>query len=227
PASPLFQERKKSLHEVLKAMDERWEQRVRDSAGHTWSEPRPRELELETVCDFYNKMHDENTMELTHCVVCYEQKASVDVSDWKWTVFEPLYRQAETRLTRQDREHFACRQCFPREGPDGFSVCQDCSHALEAGKLPRACQVNNLGLGCVHRYPAALRYLTPMEEWLIGMYIPCGWITKFQIDIEKATNGRYRKHKKGHITVFPNDMENLVSKVLPHPMMNELERIHV
>lgn len=227
PASPLFQERKKSLHEVLKAMDERWEQRVRDSAGHTWSEPRPRELELETVCDFYNKMHDENTMELTHCVVCYEQKASVDVSDWKWTVFEPLYRQAETRLTRQDREHFACRQCFPREGPDGFPVCQDCSHALEAGKLPRACQVNNLGLGCVHRYPAALRYLTPMEERLIGLYIPCGWITKFQIDIEKATNGRYRKHKKGHITVFPNDVENLVSKVLPHPMMDELERIHV
>jgi hypothetical protein len=44
PASPLFQERKKLLHEVLKAMDERWEQRVRDSAGHTWSEPRPREL---------------------------------------------------------------------------------------------------------------------------------------------------------------------------------------
>jgi hypothetical protein len=208
-------------------MDERWEQRVRDSADHTWSEPRPRELQLETVRDFYNKMHDGNTMELAHCVVCYEQKASIDVSDWKWTMFEPLYRQAETRLTRQDREHFACRQCFPREGPDGFPVCKDCGHALEAAKLPRACQVNNLGLGCVHRYPEALKCLTPLEERLIGLYIPCGWITKFQIDIEKATSGRYRKHKKGHITVFPNDVENLVCKVLPHHMVDELERIHV
>jgi hypothetical protein len=71
-ASPLFQEQKKLLYEVLKAMDERWEQRVRDSAGYTWSKPRPRELKLETVCDFYNKMHDENTIELTQCVVCYE-----------------------------------------------------------------------------------------------------------------------------------------------------------
>jgi hypothetical protein len=223
----MFQERNRLLQEAVKVMDERWDQRVRDSAKHTWSEARPGELQLETARDFYNMMHDESTMEIAHCVVCYEQKAPIDVVDWSWAVLEPLYRQVERCLTRQDLEHFSCRQYFPREGADVFSVCKDCSHSLEAGKLPRACQVNNLSLGCTHRYPEALKCLTPLEERLIGLYIPCGWITKFQIDIEKATNGRYRKHKKGHITVFPNDVENLVSKVLPHPMVDELERIHV
>ena len=84
-----------------------------------------------------------------------------------------------------------------------------------------------LSLGCEHRYPVELRGLSPVEERLIGLYQACGWITKFQIDIEKGTSGSYRRLKKGHVTVFPNDVEGPASDVLPHPLASELERIHV
>ena len=69
--------------------------------------------------------------------------------------------------------------------------------------------------------------LSPLEERLIGLYQPCGWITKFQIDLDKGTSGRYRKLKKGHVTVFPNDVQGLCSNVLPHPLVTEMENLHV
>jgi hypothetical protein len=84
-----------------------------------------------------------------------------------------------------------------------------------------------LQLKCQHRYPKELMDLSPLEERLISLYQPCGWITKFQIDLDKGTSGRYRKLKKGHVTVFPNDVQGLCSNVLPHPLVTEMESLHV
>jgi hypothetical protein len=84
-----------------------------------------------------------------------------------------------------------------------------------------------LQLKCQHRYPMELVDLSPLEERLIGLYQPCGWITKFQIDLDKGTSGRYRKLKKGHVTVFPNDVQGLCSNVLPHALVTEMEHLHV
>jgi len=55
----------------------------------------------------------------------------------------------------------------------------DCEEALLRRRLPRACQVNMLQLKCQRRYPEELTDLSPLEERLIGLYQPCGWITKF------------------------------------------------
>jgi hypothetical protein len=98
---------------------------------------------------------------------------------------------------------------------------------LRKEKLPYPCRVNNLALPCVHRYPDELKGLSPLEERLIGIYIPCGWITKVTIDLEKGTSGRYRRHIKGHIMPVPNDVQGLAANVLPHPLLEERERIHV
>ncbi|GJC89505.1 hypothetical protein ColLi_12343 [Colletotrichum liriopes] len=155
-------------------------------------------------------MHDDNTLDIDYCRVCYLQQPPSQLVSHTWADFEPLYNRIETQVPPSDREHFQCRQCFPRQG-----------------HLPYNCHVNNLSLGCAHRYPDALRELSPLEERLIGIYRPCGWITKLTIEVEKWTSGKYRKHKRGHITVFPNDVQGTASNVLPHPLLDELERLHV
>lgn len=38
---------------------------------------------------------------------------------------------------------------------------------------------------------------------------------------------RYPRHIKGHITVFPNNVQELATKVLPHPLLQVMDEIHV
>jgi hypothetical protein len=222
----LRQDRQSLVEQTVQALDNSWHKKAQYSADRTWCKPVSREIQLRTVQAFHNAMHDESTLEVGHCVVCYQQQAPKQLIDYAWAEFETLYSDVRERIPPQDREHFLCHQCFPRETSARFPVCTDCDSSLKQARLPRACQVNNLSLGCVHRYPEELKTLSPLEERLIGIYTPCGWITKLNIDIEKVTTGRYRKHKRGHITVFPNDVQGLAN-ALPHPLVEELERLHV
>jgi hypothetical protein len=82
-------------------------------------------------------------------------------------------------------------------------------------------------IGCEHSFPIALENLTPIEEKLIGINASYRYITKFNVDKSKMEGVTYRKHIKGHITVFPNDVDKLASFVLPHPLLATLENIHV
>jgi hypothetical protein len=79
--------------------------------------------------------------------------------------------------------------CFP-----SFCFCSviDSVHGVSWGQ-------DMLQLKCQHRYPKELStdLSTPLEERLISLYQPCGWITKFQIDLDKGMSGRYRRFKKG------------------------------
>ncbi|KAM4064159.1 PIF1-like helicase [Hirsutella rhossiliensis] len=59
-----------------------------------------------------------------------------------------------------------------------------------------------------HMFPDELKGLTPVEEKLVSL------------------NSCYG-HVKGHITVFPNNVQELATKVLPHPLLQALDEIHV
>ncbi|KAM4056497.1 ATP-dependent DNA helicase PIF1 [Hirsutella rhossiliensis] len=87
---------------------------------------------------------------------------------------------------------FACRSCFP-EG-ESVPVCEECSRPLARGVLSPAAQLHSR-LGCEHVFPDELKGLTSVEKLI-------------------ALNScyRYPKHVKGHITVFPNDVQGLVAK---------------
>jgi hypothetical protein len=136
-------------------------------------------------------MNDDTTLETSHCRICYQQRAPSAVVESTWAELEPLYHGVVEQIPLADREHFDCGECFPRDGQATIPVCQDCNESLRKEKLPYPCRVNNLALPCVHRYPDELKGLSPLEERLIGIYIPCGWITKVTIDLEKGTSGRY------------------------------------
>jgi hypothetical protein len=132
----------------------------------------------------------------------------------------PSLLQATTALQE-------CTECFPA-GDDAESiVCHECSAALEKGKLPKTCAVNNMHIGCEHRYPEALDGLSLVVERLIALQASFGYITKFTVDNKTPSGLSYRKHVKGHIVVFPNKVEDPVATVLPHPLLETIENIHV
>jgi hypothetical protein len=84
-----------------------------------------------------------------------------------------------------------------------------------------------MNIGCEHRYPKELDGLSPLEERLIALQAPFGYITKFTVDNKTPSSASYRKHIRGHIVVFPNNVDDLVTTVLPHPLLRTIENIHV
>jgi len=76
-------------------------------------------------------------------------------------------------------------------------------------------------------FPDALKGLTPVEEKLIALNSCYGFITKYSVPKGQRQNVTYPKHVKGHITVFPNNVQELVTNVLPHPFLKVMEEIHV
>ena len=76
-------------------------------------------------------------------------------------------------------------------------------------------------------FPDELKGLTPVEEKLIALNMCYGFITKYTVPGGQRQSARYPKHIKGHITVFPNNVQELVSNVLPHPLVKVMDDIHV
>ncbi|KAM4064047.1 PIF1-like helicase [Hirsutella rhossiliensis] len=67
-------------------------------------------------------------------------------------------------------------------------------------------------LGCEHAYPDELKDLTPLEEKLISLNSCYGFVTKYSIPGGQRQSVRYPRHVKGHITVFPNDVQGLAAR---------------
>lgn len=122
------------------------------------------------------------------------------------------------------RPPFGCRSCFPEGRP--VAVCAECARwAGREGASP-AMHLHRR-LGCEHAYPDELKELTPVEEKLIALSSCYGFVTKYSIPGGQRQSVRYPRHVKGHITVFPNDVQGLATKVLPHPLLRVMDEIHV
>ncbi|RXG41776.1 hypothetical protein VDGE_30528 [Verticillium dahliae] len=140
--------------------------------------------------------------------------------DWKKAI------PVEMRPTMEGL--LACKRCFPEEtGRPTVPICLTCRAAFDRLRIPQACMGNTMDIGCEHRYPEELRELTPLEEKLISLNAAYGFITKFNVQRGQLTGTTYRKHIAGHITVFPNDVESLVTMILPHPLVSALDQVHV
>ncbi|KAJ2891231.1 uncharacterized protein MKZ38_000723 [Zalerion maritima] len=164
---------------------------------------------------------DERTLPISHCVFCYRKFPPCDLIAIRWKEhFLPSLLHATRALQ-------VCKKCFSLEGNSGLSVCLECRASFKNGKLPKACSVNNMHIGCEQRYPEELIGLPPVEERLIALQSAFGYITKFTVDNKTRSGISYRKHVKGHIIMFPNKVKDLVATVLPHPLLRTIENIHV
>ena len=98
---------------------------------------------------------------------------------------------------------------------------------LRRGVLSRAAQLHNK-LGCEHMFPDELKGLTPVEEKLIALNSCYGFFTKYSVPKgAQRQSVTYQKHIKGHILVFPNNVQELATNVLPHPLLKVMDEIHV
>lgn len=82
-------------------------------------------------------------------------------------------------------------------------------------------------LGCEHMFPDDLKGLTPVEEKLIALNSCYGFISKHSLADGYRQGATYPRHIKGHITVFPNNVQEVATNVLPHPLLKVMEDIHV
>ncbi|KAH8661069.1 hypothetical protein BGZ61DRAFT_300661, partial [Ilyonectria robusta] len=118
-----------------------------------------------------------------------------------------------------------CMFCYRKYGMAELEDV-DWDWHLGRGALSPAAQLHTR-LGCEHMFPEELKGLTPVEEKLIALNSCYGFITKYSMPDGHRQSARYPKHIKGHITVFPNNVQELATNVLPHPLLKVLDEIHV
>ncbi|KAM4061853.1 PIF1-like helicase [Hirsutella rhossiliensis] len=184
----------------------------------TWCAPVPRERQVRTVRRFYRAFHDAGTLPIATCTLCYRKRAKGELREMAWEGW------SRSSVAGGGRSRFGCGSCFPEGRP--VPVCVEC--ARWAGREGASPAMHLHGrLGCEHAYPDELKDLTPLEEKLISLNSCYGFVTKYSIPGGQRQSVRYPRHVKGHITVFPNDVQGLAANVLPHPLLRVMDEIHV
>ncbi|PVH91108.1 hypothetical protein DM02DRAFT_369837 [Periconia macrospinosa] len=183
-----------------------------------WCEPIPHHRKVSTVQRFYSAFHDPKTLPVYTCMICYRKFALTELKDADWEAGVATF--AELRHASQ----FRCRKCFPPS--EKVLACGECAKAWGKGALSPMGHLHSR-LGCEHMFPQELERLTPVEEKLIALNSCYGFITKYSLSEGERLRTTYPKHVKGHITVFPNNVEEVATHVLPHPLLKVMDDIHV
>ncbi|KAH6874269.1 hypothetical protein B0T10DRAFT_552895 [Thelonectria olida] len=214
------EERREDLTSVLRSLDEEFAEKERLSHNREWCTPVPHERKVSTVQAFYKAFHNTETLPVWTCMVCYRKCGKGELEGVKWDQW--LSRSMDN--SGDPSSPFSCRKCFP-VGRDVLA-CPECARCLMRGYLSAAARLH-VRLGCEHMFPEELKGLTPVEEKLISLNSCYGFITKYSVVDGQRQGVTYPKHVKGHITVFPNNVQELVTKVLPHPLVKVMDEIHV
>ncbi|KAK4089235.1 hypothetical protein Purlil1_6224 [Purpureocillium lilacinum] len=202
------------LASILQYLEKEFAMKERLSSEQTWCEPIPHERKVSTAERFYKAFHDASTMPIWTCMLCYRKCAKDELKElayeeWqRWAVDGPV----------------SCRSCFP-EG-ENFPACSECMRCVARGSLSPAVQLHGR-LGCEHTFPEELKGLTPIEEKLIAPNASYGFVTRYSIPDGRKQTLKYPRHIKGHITVSPNNVQELAANVLPHPLVRVMDDIHV
>ena len=211
-------EQMEDLGSVLSYLEEEFAEKERLSHGQAWCAPIPLARKVSTVEKFYKAFHDKNTLPIYTCKICYLKFSQTELQEIGWDVW------TTSRIEKKVNSPFKCSSCFPVR--QRILACVDCVKHLRKGVLSHAAQLHNK-LGCEHMFPDELKGLTSVEEKLIALNSCYGFITTYSVLKGQRQNVTYPKHIKGHIKVFPNNVQELVTNVLPHPLLSVMDDIHV
>src|SRR2546429_4502067 len=211
-------EQMEELAGVLRYLEEEFAEKERLSDRKAWCTPIPLDRKVSTVQEFYKAFHDRNTLPIHTCRICYRKFGRTELQEVGWDLW------MASHIEKRNNSPFKCSSCFPME--QRILTCVDCVRHLRRGALSSAAMLH-AKLGCEHMFPDELKGLTPIEEKLIALNACYGFITKYSISKGQRQNVTYPKHVKGHITVFPNNVQELVTNVLPHPLLKVMDEIHV
>jgi hypothetical protein len=207
-----------NIASVLRYLDEEFAEKERLSHSQAWCDPIPQSRQVSTVQEFYKEFHDVTTMPIYTCMICYCKFSKVELKYVEWNQW------VAAQIEKRHDSPFKCCRCFPVG--ESVAACEECVKHLKKGGLSPAANLHS-HLGCEHMFPDELKCLTPVEEKLIALNSCYGFITKYSISDGQRQSVRYPKHVKGHITVFPNNVQELVTNVLPHPLLRVMDDVHV
>ncbi|EGY20851.1 uncharacterized protein VDAG_02375 [Verticillium dahliae VdLs.17] len=213
------EEETQDLASVLEALDKEFTEKERLSYGREWCVPVPVDRKVKTVQAFYKAFHETRTLPILICMFCYRKYSRAELEDVEWGCWA-----AANVAEKRKGSSFECGWCFPVG--ESIRGCADCVRRLRRGALSSAAQLHGR-LGCEHMFPDELKGLTLVEEKLIALNACYGFITKYSVVEGHRQSTRYPRHIKGHITVFPNNVEELATRVLPHPLLRVMDDIHV
>jgi hypothetical protein len=211
-------EQMENIASVLRSLEEEFAEKERLSHSQAWCDPVPQSRKVSTVQDFYKAFHDVTTMPIYTCMICYCKFSKVELSCVDWNQW------VAAQIGKRHDSPFKCCRCFP--AGESVAACAECVKHLKRGSLSPEANLHS-HLGCEHMFPDELKGLTPVEEKLIALNSCYGFITKYTTSDGQRQSVRYPKHVKGHITVFPNNVQELVTNVLPHPLLKVMDDIHV
>lgn len=211
-------EQVQALATVLSRLDEEFAEKEQLSHSQAWCAPVPDSRKVSTVQEFYKAFHDKSTLQIYMCMICYRKCARAELEDVDWDQW------MASPIGKPDGSPFRCCACFPVG--EKIPACADCLRQLGRGVLSPAAQVHSR-LGCEHMFPDELKELTPVEEKLIALNSCYGFITKYSVSEGHRQGVTYPRHVKGHITVFPNNVQEVATRVLPHPLLKVMDDIHV
>jgi len=78
-----------------------------------------------------------------------------------------------------------------------------------------------------YTFPDELKDLMPVEEKLIALNSYYSFIIMYSVVKDRRESTVYPKHIKRHIIVFPNSMQELVTLVLPYPLLKVIDKIYI
>jgi hypothetical protein len=216
------EERLKSQEEklgrVLSCLEEEFAEKERLSQGGLWCIPIPHDMKVSTVVEFYNAFHDGKTLPIRTCAICYRKFGEAELEEAEWAQWKSSSGEG------QHLKQLDCRMCFHTGGK--VVACKECVKNVGRGIASPAVRLHSR-LRCEHAFPEELKDLTPVEEKLIALNSCYGFITTYSVVKGRRQSTAYPKHIKGHITVFPNCVQELVTLVLPHPLLKVMDEIHV
>lgn len=207
-----------ALASVVCHLEDQHEFTERLSREQTWCVPIPHEKKVSTARNFYRAFHDKRTLPIHTCSVCYRKRTEQELGNIAWEEWELRRPRAS------GRSPFTCPSCFPSGSP--VAICGECERYLSRGSLSPASQLHTR-LGCEHMFPEELKGLSPVEEKLIAPNSCYGLFTRHSVSTGQRLDVKYPKHIKGHVTVFPNNVQELVTDVLPHPLLRVMDEICV
>jgi hypothetical protein len=221
-------------------MSIRFAQKQADSVNFGCFSPIPERVQVEAARRCYKKNieimteHGQSNPIYTYCYWCQImcRKREFQLNPWSWQdYFQNLAQENQEKV----QVLIDCDKCFTTEElPDGAALsvptCKNCHKAMSSqrngqpgqGRLSRRAGFLQPYLRCMHQYPQELKDLTPIEERAISINTPFGYITKLRMDLQWVGT-KYRKHVRGHICVFPNNIHDLSTTVLPRTLESTLE----
>ena len=136
-----YTKRQEEVEATMRALEEEFEEKVRQSHGGVWCEPVPHERKVGAVREFYKAFHDVRTLAVHTCTICYRKFAMAELEEFESD--QPMLADSCVSHGAQ----FGCVECFG-SGRTVFG-CAECVKNLERGVLSPAAHVHGR-LRCEH-----------------------------------------------------------------------------